>query len=235
MAERVRKVSASDTDAIAELEEAAHADLPPPGYAREETQKERADKLQRQIEETANLIIQGAVDPSKMEIFDEIANQSAYLQVSNRQSGFEYGWISKNNYGNNHFQKAQLEGWVVVQGDDLEAVELKGTTRLQAGGPPDSTRQLGDVILMRIPEERYIALKAREWARSQQLQTASDSRLQGLAHSLRDKGVIIRPFDINAGAPSGTEQNLSRQDAMKMLDKGLRAGNLPGMHIKQEA
>lgn len=233
-AKRPRRVSESDHETQEELLAEAEATLPPPGHARDETRKERADALEAEIDRISNAIVQGTVDASKMAQMDELTGQLDGLDVSNRQPGFEYGWVSKNNYGNNHFQKARMEGWEVVQGDDPEALELRGTDRVTPGGPPDSTRHLGDVILMRISRERYVILQARQRARTMQLHSAADSRLVSLAHSLRDKGVIIRPFDLDAGRASGPGQAYpSGQAAMGRLDRAMRTGELPGLHIQQ--
>jgi hypothetical protein len=219
-----------------ELEEKAAQELPERGYLSKEVQLKRQDELQKEAERIASQMQSGTIDPKKLEIANEIANKTQYLSVSNADPAFVYGWVSRNRHSQ-HIQAMKQFGWVVVQGDDEEAIELKGTQSGQ-GGAPGTTRELGDVVLMKIPKDRYVVLKALEVSKTRQLQKASTSALLELGNKHRDKGIIIRPYrmDDPEGDLSGPEikpQRFSnRQNAMRMIDKQLRDGTVEGMVIQ---
>lgn len=205
--------------------EAAQADLPEAGHERREALKRREDNLQAEVDRMARKMISGTVDPKALEVVNEIAGKTQYLSVSNAQPGKVYAWVSTRAHGH-HIQALKPLGWEVVQGKDPEALELKG----QDGG---TTRQLGDVILMRIDRDRYIVLKAREQARTRQIQQSSAAGLIEMGERHRDKGFIVRPWGMDTmEGPEIQPQRLGRKQAMKMVDKALRRGTVPGMIIQ---
>ena len=123
--------------------EAAAGELPPAGDERREVLKKREETLEEKAEKMAAQMMMGTIDPKHLEIAREIAAKTQYLDVSNKVPGRVYRWISTNRSGQ-HVQIAKNLGWVVVQGDDQEAIELIDQT-------PGTTRELGDVILMWMP------------------------------------------------------------------------------------
>lgn len=182
MAERSKqapKVNADDTLTQEELAEQAHAELPPPGYARDEQQRYNIDELQRQAEELVAKHHQGTIDLSKLAMQNEFMMANKYLRVSNPQPGFVYRWTSKNRFSQ-HIQQARSEGWEVVQGDMPEAVELKGGG-IPGMGSPGTTRELNDVILMRMPHDKWIVIKSLRILRQQKIQQASSANLIEMA------------------------------------------------------
>lgn len=202
----------------------AEATLPPPGHERREELKEREESLQQQIDRMANKLLSGQLDAKALEIENEIASKTQYLSVANARPEYVYAWVSKNRH-QQHIQALRPLGWEVVQGDDPEAMELKG----QDGG---TTRQLGDVILMRIHRDRYIVIKAKEQAQTRHIQRASAAGLVELGDKYRNKGFIVRPWGMDSmEGPDINPQAMSRKQAMKMVEKHLKAGTVPGMYV----
>jgi hypothetical protein len=206
--------------------QAAEAELPEPGHERREALKRREDTLQAEIDAMAHKMLSGQIDPKSLEIVNEIAQKTQFLSVSNAQPGYVYAWVSKNQHGH-HIQELKPLGWEVVQGKDPEALELKG----QDGG---TTRQLADVILMRIERERYIVLKAKEQAQTRQIQRSSASTLLQMGEQYEGRGIIVKPWGMNSfEGPEIAPRRLSRKQAMKMVDQALRHGTVPGMHVQR--
>lgn len=207
-------------DAAAQAADAATGEEP--GYKREEAKKRREDTLQEEIDRMTKRMLSGTIDTKSLEIVNEIAQKTQYLSVSNPQPGYVYAWISTNQHGH-HVQALKPLGWEVVQGKDPEALELKG----EKGG---TTRELVDVLLMRIKRDRYIVLKAREQAKTRQDQRASASTLVQMGEQYRGKGIIVRPHGMaDFDGPEITPRVLSRKQALKMVDKALRQGTVPGL------
>lgn len=232
-----------ETERMEQLAEEAHAELPPPGDERREVLKRRDDDLQAQIERVGQSIIMNNIDPKMMEIIREIQARTSYLSVSKKRPGYVYAWVTKSNFSN-HKQRLEAVGYEVVQGDDEEAMELKGTSGIAAGtGAPDTTRQLGDVILMRIKKEFYIAQKAREHARTLAMQVSSASTLIQMAAPYRDRGIVVgaapntRMGSQLQGPQIRPRRFSSRRAQMLGLfqdhhyDQALRDGTLPGLEV----
>lgn len=169
------------------MAEQAAGELPPPGHARQEALKSRQDELEVRAEQMAAQMLLNTIDPSTLEIAREIAAKVQFLDVSNKQPGFVYQWVSTNRNGE-HVMMAKQLGFVTVQGDDPEAIELKGE------GSLDTTRRLADTILMKIPEERWIVLKALEIKRQREVEGASSSMLVSLGDRYRDRGILVKPY-----------------------------------------
>ena len=232
-----------ETERMEQLAEEAHAELPPPGDARREVLKQRDADLQAQIERVGQSIVLNNIDPKYLQIIREIQQRTSYLNVSNRKPGYVYAWVTKNNW-NNHRTRLEAVGYEVVQGDDPEALELKGTSGIAAGtGTPDTTRQLGDVILMRIKEEYYIAQKAREHARTLAMQVASASTLITMARPYFNRGIRVGTQVQGMGdqlqGPRIRPRSFSsrRAQMLGLLDnqvfqEQVREGTIPGMEMQ---
>lgn len=236
--QRPRTVKANDTAAQEAAAEQAHSELPPPGYQREEEIKRREDGLQQEIERQASKIIMGTLDENAVKLRNEIASRTRFLTVSNADPNYKYAWISKNNHLQ-HKQRFENQGWQTVQGDDPEAIELKGVGGVASGaGAPDTTRQLGDVILMKIPRDRYVMLEAEKHARTIQLHQSSAADLLSIAERYR-RYVNVRPYEMDGGLQGPeiqprafTGNPLVRKAAMEKLDRHMRAGTIPGMNVQ---
>jgi hypothetical protein len=201
------------------------ATLPEPGHERREALKQREESLQEQIDRMSRQMLSGTLDAKALEVVNEIASKTQYLTVSSARPDYVYAWVSKNRHMQ-HIQALKPLGWEVVQGEDPEALELKGQDA-------STTRQLGDVILMRIKRDRYIVIKAQEQAKTRQIQRASASGLIELGNQHRSKGFIVKPYLMDGfEGPEIQPRVLSRKQAMKMVDKALRTGTVPGMQVQ---
>lgn len=241
-----RIVRNDEPERMEEMAREAHAELPPPGDARREALRAREESLQERIEKIGQSIVLNNIDPQVLARINEIQARTQYLDVSNRQPGYVYGWQTKNRW-QDHRARAEAIGWEVVQGDDPEAIELKGTDGIAAGtGTPDTTRQLGDVILMRIKEEYYLAQKGREHARTLQMQVASASTLLSMAAPYMDRGIMVKADPRAAHAmgadlmPRVRPRRFSSKRAQMLglwnqhhFDQAIREGTLPGLEIEQ--
>lgn len=215
---RPKQVQSSDAEAQEQLAQAAHEELPEPGHERREAIKRRQATLEEQIERLAQKMQRGTIDSKELEIVNEIANKTAYLNVSNQRSDYVYGWVSKNRHGQ-HMQRARAEGWEVVDGDDQEGIELKGVH------DNSTLRSLGDVVLMRIKRDIYIALKAREQVRTKEVQQNSAGTLVEMGHRYRDLGVKVYPYRMD------TMEGPEIKAHTASLDAALRSGTVPGLNI----
>lgn len=248
MAEAAKKipiVRGDETERAEALARQAHAELPPPGHERREALRQRDETLQREVERVGQTIVMGSIDPKYMKIDAEIRSRTSYLNVSHPKPGYVYAWVSKNNH-NNHRQRLEAIGYETVQGDDPECLELRGTDGRGAGtGTPDTTRQLHDVILMRIKREYYVAYKAREHARTVQAQMASASTLLSMAAPYRNRGITVGPMQgleesmgSDLRGPRIRPRRYSSQRARYLglwnnhyMDQHLREGTVPGMEM----
>jgi hypothetical protein len=206
------------------------ADLPA-GDARRDAQREAADDLAEQAAKQE--VDGGAIDPKAFRIDREIAAHFNELEVTEAQPEFEYCWVNAGHAG--RFIKAKLSErvrlgesivpvWEVVQGDMPEARELRGMMA-------DTTRRLGDVILMRAKKDAFLRVKQLREARRQAMHTGTTTELQEMAEQQRRLGrsVVIR----TDFGPDQLEQMgrraLVRQQAGQMIDGMLRNGTVPGL------
>jgi hypothetical protein len=227
MAGRPKQVNASDVDAQEQLAEEAHAELPEPGHERREVLKRRQETMEMQIARLSEKMLRGTIDAKELEIVNEIASKTQYLAVSGAQPDYVYGWISKNRHGQ-HIQSAKMQGWETVQGDDPEGLELKGTDG-------STTRQLGDVILMRIKKDIYIVMEAQKQAQTKRVQQNSASTLVEMGEKYRKHGFAVRPYKMESfeGPEIRSNRLSSHGTAMQQIDAALRNGTVPGMEINQ--
>lgn len=226
----ITKAEAETIQEKAEVE--AAATLPPPGHQRQEQLRRRQDELQAEAERVADRMIRGQIDPSQLEIANEIASKTQWMNVSNADPAFVYGWVSTNRHGQ-HIQAMTRYGWIIVSGDDPEAIELKGT---HAGTSPGTTRELGDVVLMKIPKERYIVLKALEEKRKHDIQRASTAGLVELGDKYKKKGFIVRAHNMpdphgDLSGPDIRPRAFTSKAGAQRFIQDLRDGTVPGMEI----
>ena len=117
------------------------------------------------------------------------------------------------------------EGWEVVQGEMQEAIDIKGM-----GG--DTTRRLGDVILMRCRKDRYVMLQRREDAKRKAQQDGVTAGLRAIGDRHAKDGVIVHT-DLNSMHPKTVQRMANRaaaqQKATEILDQHVREGRVPGM------
>jgi hypothetical protein len=202
--------------------------LPPPGDARREV----LDARQDQLDEAAEAPLDegqaevNAINPKALRVESELASQFNALEVSGALPEYRYLWCYTGQHGT--VIKWQLaQGYEVVQGEMPEAMEQKGL----AG---DTTRRIGDTILLRIRLDRYLRI---ERARQQRQQAQEASSAAGL-YALAEKHPAIKVREFNNPAelsPDGaqrrgvTTRQLARGAATRRFDTLLRQGRVPGM------
>jgi hypothetical protein len=130
--------------------------LPPAGHGRDEALKLRAMTLEEEAEQLAEQMIVGEI-PEKFQRLDrEIVQKLEQLDVSDKREDMHYVWVNFVNDHGQHIERKKLVGFEVVTGTGEDCPE--GHELLTA----DGTRQIGDVLLMRVPRTRAVFLKARE-------------------------------------------------------------------------
>src|SRR3972149_1986072 len=195
--------------------------LSPAGDARRELLAERQDALEEQLEGVGDEV--GRIDPKALEVENELAQHFNELEVSNRGPGYMYGWV----YSGQHGRMIRLkitEQWEVVQGDMREAEEMKGIGT-------DTTRRLGDVILMRIRKDRYVLLQRREAEKGHRQQEGVTSTLEEMGESLSRRGIVVHT-DLKSMNPQMLKRMQNRAAAQKIstgrVAQWLREGRMPG-------
>lgn len=192
--------------------------LPPAGYERDEELKQREDALQEQAELAAEQVDVGRANPKVFHVDNELAQWFDELDVNGAQDEYAYSWTPTHTYGR-FVQQKLYKGWEIVQGDMPEARALKHT---------DTTRKLGDVILMRIKKDRKAMLDKREDYKRAQQELGVSAQLQELADRYGTR--IIDQEEMDPGQLRRLEaQARARGRAGKMMDKWLRDGRMPGM------
>jgi len=201
--------------------------LPPPGFERNEELAQREDALQQAAEEHASALETETIDPNRLKIENEIAQNfdpsSTMLKVSNPDVCFMYCWVYSGAHGLMITQK-QIEGWLVVQGEDPEAVEHKGIGA-------DTTRRVGDTLLMRIPKDKYLVLERRRKQQANRFNeeaTSFSERAEKLAE--KHNIPIYREGEVDARVLKrmmGTAQ--ARKVAGTKVNQLIRQGRMPGV------
>lgn len=194
--------------------------LPPAGDARREELKRRTDVLEEAAESTG---VEGGTGPLP-EVENELAQHFNELEVSNQDPSYAYCWVYTGQQGRMIRMKL-AEGWEMVQGDMLEAVELKGM-----GG--DTTRKLGDVVLMRIRRDRYLLLQRQRRERTRNQSEGVEAALREAGEKYKDRGLVVhtstdtmRPEIVKRMANQATARTI----ADKTMDQRIREGRVPGM------
>lgn len=211
---------------VMSAEEAAHAvsDLPPAGFARDEVLAQRKDALEAAI----NLQPLEKINPKALLPDSELQHDivaSDMLSVSNAKPERVYAWVFTGT-GGTMIWKKKAEGWVVVSGSDPECSEWKHE---------DSTRRIGDTILMWIPREKFDALETRRrHVRELQIDGIT-AEARELARKGRGALILHENGEAKFGRSGKTlgEVMESRAPmakvAMQGVDKMLRDGSVPGM------
>lgn len=154
--------------------------LPPAGDARREELLRRRDELQAQLGELD--VEAGRINPEILKkVEPELAQYFNMMEVSNPDPAYKYFWI----FTGQHQQRVKWklsQGAEVVQGDMPECLELRGLGA-------DTTRRIGDVILMRMRVDRYKLLQR------QREKTARTQR-EGVETVLRDMGDRYRRYGV---------------------------------------
>ena len=198
--------------------------LPPAGNAREEELKKRTDKLEEQGEKLATSKEKFAIDPKMLEPDFEIIGKIDELRVPLADNDrFVYCWVCMRGNGRFIYQK-KLQGWAVVQGDMPEAPNLKG-------GGGDTTRVLGDTMLMRMSLDRYILIKRDEKKKRENQEESVKSVLLEMGDRFASKGVIVRTDPNSKTLGEMAKRALASETAKKQIGNMVREGTVPSMEI----
>ena len=203
--------------------------LPPAGHSRDEELRRRADALDEAIEiEAANTEVE-SMNPKAFEPINEIQqafnDQTNELEVSNPDPAYVYCWVNAGQHGI-FIKMKTAQRWEVVQGDDPEAIEHRG---LMA----DTTRRVGDCILMRIRKDFYRIIKKRQEEASLARLGATSAGLRELGEKYRDLGVRVKTSEDGTMDEATLRTMNTRAAAQKVAgqvqDKWLKTGTMPGM------
>lgn len=203
----------------------------PAGDARREAERTAADDLAAEAQERG--IEAGAINPRAFRIENEIAQHFNELEVTNSLDEYEYCWVQAGYHGRfikmKQAQRVEEDGglapcWEVVQGDMPEALEVKG---LMA----DTTRRLGDVILMRCRRDRAAKLRKMQEARRAQVERGITSELEEMGQRLRGRGVIVHTSLDDDAMKRAQNRAAMRMQAGQMIDGMLRDGSVPGLGV----
>jgi hypothetical protein len=74
------------------------------------------------------------------------------FEIRNRQPGYKYRFVNMNE---RNLSSKRRQGYEVVQDNDPEKLHITDSTPLKAGASIDTTRRFNDVVLMRIPNEKF--------------------------------------------------------------------------------
>ena len=199
-------------------------DLPPPGDARRDELKRRTDTLDEQAETSSAAGEHYAADPKAFRVESELAQHFNELDVSHQDPAFAYCWVNSGHFGR-FIKMKSAQGWEVVQGDMSEAIELKGIAA-------DTTRRLGDVILMRLRKDRKLLFDRQERAHRRAVESGVTSTLEEMGEKYRGKGVIVHT-DMPAANPrlldTMQKRAQARSIARQTTDQLLREGRMPGV------
>lgn len=199
--------------------------LPPAGHERDEELLKRHDNLQQAAEEQeadVHTIAKPQVFREEREL-QHIIREEDGLNVSNPLPGHVYCWVYTGLQGQKVWQK-KAQGWEVVQGNDPESAEYKFN---------DTTRRIGDTMLMRISMDKHLKLVRAGEIKLSKLEEGIASELQELGD--RAGGAFKVHADPATNPHINTMEARSRgsqQVAMKHVDKMLRRGTVPGVPVK---
>lgn len=195
--------------------------------------KRRADALAEMAEEEGG----GEklrLDPEALKLENEIAqhfDEYNQLSISDAQPEFEYSWVYVGQRGAGrsamvNMKKAMrvrvngtwMPTWHVVQDSMPESMENYGT----AG---DTTRQIGDVVLMRCRKDLKKLLDEQEAEKPRAQALAVNSTMQGLADKF---GTNLT--DLNSPQAQHLLARMQGKSiAGQRFDRMLRTGTVPGM------
>lgn len=79
------------------------------------------------------------------------------FEVTQKKAGFKYRFVNMNE---RNIATKMRQGYEIVKDNDPEQVALTDRTPLKAGSSIDTTRRFNDVVLMRIPLDKFARIQA---------------------------------------------------------------------------
>jgi hypothetical protein len=95
----------------------------------------------------------------------------------------------------------------------------------------DTTRKLGDVVLMRVPEKKFQQLHARDRRIREHQQTSVVSQLEEMGERYRGRGVIVHTNPDSRMLDRMAQRAAAQQIAGKKFDQMLKTGTVPGAEL----
>jgi hypothetical protein len=99
--------------------------------------------------------IEGQEPEVTVDEMDKYGHFDAF-EVQNKKKGFRYRFVNVNE---RNIAAKRRQGYEIVQSRDPEKIAMADNTPLKAGSSIDTTRRFNDVVLMRIPEEKFKRLQ----------------------------------------------------------------------------
>lgn len=200
-------------------------DLPPAGYKRDEELSRRTDAL----EEAAESLPERGRIPEKLlkpdREIQKMFEDYNMLEVTNAQDGWVYCWVPTITNGI-HISAKKSQGWFVVQGDDPECREKKIRE--------DTTRRIGDVLLMKTTEENYAKIIRHEELKKVKREQAAMADVEMIVS--RHPKVFRLRTDLSEVSIGGRnleeviqQRSAARGVALKGVNNMLREGRVPGL------
>ena len=184
------------------------------------------DEQAEQVEQVEG----GAISSKALKVENELAQYFNLLDVSNQDPNFRYTWVYLGQHGLQIKMKL-ADGWEVVQGDMPEAVELKGMGA-------DTTRKLGDVMLMRCRADRWLLLQRREKRKREAHSEAVGAQFEEILRPYKRYGAtaIVDGRDVMTGEMIDAKRldmmhkrSMAAAVGNRMVDQALRKGTMPGV------
>jgi hypothetical protein len=186
--------------------------------------KARTDKLEEQGEKRFAGV--EGINKEKLrpdnEILGPLSENPNMLGISDPKPGREYKWVymGQNGY---FITQARLQGWVPVQGEDQEASERTWT---------DSTRKLGDTILMWVSTEKYRQIQRQDFQKRMLQQRSITAELEEMGERTGVK--VMHGFRNAEMLQRLQEQAFARQMAEAKFKRMIETGRIPGMEIGEK-
>ena len=211
------------------------SELPPPGDERRDELLKRTDNLQEASEKLSDKNEVYKIDPKAVEIERELANlydpsMLTILGVSNKQPGWAYSWANAVNQSGLQVMMKKYDGWIVVSGKDPECMEHKTA---------DGTRRVADVLLMKLPVEKFKKLQERDALKRERQQRGVAAELEAMGRKYRHKGLKVHTPNTNSDSRGFVTQEATydprramvEKEAERQLGEQMRK-EIPGLPIK---
>lgn len=206
--------------------------LPPAGDARRDVLRQRDDQLAEQAEGLSGE--GGAIDPRALEVENEIGAAFNEMDPPHKRADMRYKWVyrapfTRSATGMQSFTQAKAEGWQPVRENDPDGKDMD-----HCETTPEGFIVVGDVILMRLPIERYVRIRRAAKDQTMRRETAINADLAAIARSAGSRMYDTAELEqVNQRWSETMEARaktaMAGQMANKQMDKWIRDGRVPGV------
>ena len=212
--------------------------LPPPGYGRQEAMRRRQAKLDKAIDELSEMDLIGSLDPSLLDPDPYFLHQQDEMSVPQGDyEHYEYLWVETSHRGQ-HVDLAKRAGYKPVRKDDPDGQDFMQYS-------PEGYPLVGSTILMKMPLEQYIKMRAKylaEYKRRRGDVFSVDRMMEVSERYAQRTGKpavkIIEHFSPeqirNAQARSAFRKQRQQRDSWETIDTHLKEGTAHLAYGKQE-